>query len=533
MPLLVTGGVGFTNYHHRHGERLPGMNTERSIPKLSRRLLTGNVVWNLAGTGLPLLVGAWSIPLLIQGLGAERFALLTIIWMGIGYFSFFDLGIGRALTKLVSESLAVGRTAETANLIAIGLRLMFALGVIAGLLVACFSPMLIDRILRVPPGLRSEALGGILLLSATLPFVISSAGLIGILQAYQRFNVITWVRIPLGVLNFLGPVLVLPLSRSLIATTAVMTAGRIASWLIFRHACRDHQAERTPIDQQTARMHMRHLLGFGGWITVSNLVGPVMVYFDRFFVSALAGLAAVAHYATPHELISRISIIPSAVAEVIFPAFAMALAADVDRARSLFLGASTMLMALLLPLISGIVLFAPEGLNWWLGPEFSQHSTPVLRWLALGVFINSFARFPLALLQAHHRPDLTAKLHLAELPLYLVSVYVLTLHLGIVGTAMAWTLRVALDALLLFLLAGRTLPALRTAQIQVAMGIGGLAVLMGGLSTIDAIVHKVLALGLLSGAVLAGGLWMRRKAPERNIAHAHQSSASLVPTRKP
>ena len=515
-------------------ERLSVMSVDAAAPKLSRRLLTGNVIWNLAGTGLPLLVAIWTIPLLIQGLGAERFALLTIIWMGIGYFSFFDLGIGRALTKLVSEGIATRETAQTANLIVIGLRLMLALGVIAGLLVASLSPMLIDHILRVPPGLRSEALGGLLLLAATLPFVISSAGLIGILQAHQRFSLITQVRIPLGVLNFLGPVLILPLSHSLIATTAVMTVGRIVSWLIYRHACRKYQLGRTPIDQPTARMHMRHLLGFGGWITVSNVVGPIMVYFDRFFVSALAGLAAVAHYATPYEIISRISIIPTAVADVMFPAFAMTLATDVNRARSLFLGASAMLMAILLPLISFIVLFAPEGLNWWLGSQFSQHSTPVLRWLALGVFINSFARFPLALLQAHHRPDLTAKLHLAELPVYLASVYALTLHLGIVGTAMAWTLRAALDALLLFLLAGRTLPAMRTAQMQVAMGIASLAVLMSTLSAIDSIAHKILAFGVicLSGTVLGSSRFWRRDIQAQNAANLRQR-ASLLPARKP
>ena len=509
------------------------MSPDSPASKLSSRLLAGNVIWSLAGTGLPLLVAVWTIPLLIQGLGAERFALLTIIWMGIGYFSFFDLGIGRALTKLVSEGIATRDTAQTANLIVIGLRLMMALGAAAGVLVACLSPLMIDHILRVPPELRTEALESLLLLAATLPFVTSSAGLIGILQAHQRFNVITWVRIPLGVLNFLGPVLVLPLSHSLIATTAVMTVGRIASWLIYRYACRDYQAGRTPMNQQTARMHMRHLLGFGGWITVSNVVSPIMVYFDRFFVSALAGLTAVAHYATPYEIISRISIIPAAVADVMFPAFAMALTSDVDRARSLFIGASLTLMAILLPLISFIVLFAPEGLHWWLGPEFSLHSAPVMRWLALGIFVNSFARFPLALLQAHHRPDLTAKAHLAELPLYLATLYALTSHFGIVGTAIAWTLRVTVDALLLFFLAAKTLPALRTAQIQIATGISMLATLIGSLCIIDSIIHKMIAFGIicLSGSALGGVRFLRRRIQEQNAATLDQST-SLLPTRE-
>lgn len=491
------------------------MNSENppSTMQLSRRLLTGNVMWNLAGTGLPLLVGLWAIPLLIAGLGKERFGILTIIWMGIGYFSFFDLGIGRALTKLVAEGLATQQITKTANLIFIGLRLMMTLGLLAGLLVASSSPFLIDHILSVPPELRQEAIGSLWILAATLPFVISSAGLIGILQAHQRFSMITKVRVPLGMLNFAGPVLVLPFSRSLIATTAVMALGRIVSWLIYQRTCRAYRRDRTTLDRPTIKLHIKHLLGFGGWITVSNIVGPMMVYFDRFFVSGLIGLAAVAYYATPYEIISRISLIPIAIADVIFPAFAMALASNFMLARSLFLGAAIAQIGVLSPIIGFAILFAPEGLHWWLGEEFSLQSTSVLRWLALGVFINSFARLPLALLQAHQRPDITAKIHLAELPFYVVTVYFLTLRLGITGTAMAWTLRISLDALLLFLFAAKTLPPLRTAQFQVASSIGLMVLLLGGFFSLHLLSHKILAFGILllvSMALVWVGLSRRR-----------------------
>jgi hypothetical protein len=99
---------------------------------------------------------------------------------------------------------------------------------------------------------------------------------------------------------------------------------------------------------------------------------------------------------------------------------------------------------------------------------------------------------------------------------------------------MAWTLRVALDALLLFLLAARILPDMRAAQIQVAMGISGLSVLMGGISTIDLIAYKILAFGgiCLSATVLGGGGLLWRRIQARNTANLHQS-ASLLRTREP
>jgi O-antigen/teichoic acid export membrane protein len=111
----------------------------------------------------------------------------------------------------------------------------------------------------------------------------------------------------------------------------------------------------------------------------------------------------------------------------------------------------------LFPIILLVVTFAPEGLRLWLGPTFAVNSQSVLRWLAIGVFINSIATIPFALIQSAGRPNITAKLHLFELPFYLMTVWTLTRRLGIEGAAIAWTARGVLDALLLFFFAERML----------------------------------------------------------------------------
>jgi O-antigen/teichoic acid export membrane protein len=74
----------------------------------SGRLLAKNTLWNLLGSGAPLLVAFFAIPKLIAGLGMARFGVLTLAWVVIGYFSLFDLGLGRALTKITSDKLGEG-----------------------------------------------------------------------------------------------------------------------------------------------------------------------------------------------------------------------------------------------------------------------------------------------------------------------------------------------------------------------------------------------------------------------------------------
>ena len=62
-----------------------------------------NALINLMGYVLPLSAAVIAIPFLIVGLGRDRFGALTLIWTLFVYLSLFDLGISRALTKIVAE----------------------------------------------------------------------------------------------------------------------------------------------------------------------------------------------------------------------------------------------------------------------------------------------------------------------------------------------------------------------------------------------------------------------------------------------
>jgi O-antigen/teichoic acid export membrane protein len=188
-------------------------------------------------------------------------------------------------------------------------------------------------------------------------------------------------------------------------------------------------------------------------MTVSNVVSPLMVYLDRFLVAATLTVTAVAFYATPYEMVTRLLVIPAAIAGVLFPAFAGAAIKSPQLLPALLGRSLRYTLLLLLPITLLVVALAYPGLNVWLGSDFALNSTAVLQWLALGVLANSLAAMPYALIQGIGRPDLTAKLHLAELPVYLVLLWWLLHAYGITGAAVAWTLRVSIDLVLLLVIA--------------------------------------------------------------------------------
>jgi O-antigen/teichoic acid export membrane protein len=407
-------------------------------------LLARNVIWNLIGNGAPMIVAVFSIPILIRELGKDRFGVLALAWALIGYASLFDLGLGRALTQLVAKKLGAGEDREVPTLVWTSLLLMLMLGLAGALTAMLLSPWLVHRALNVPPALQPETLRSFYLLGLSIPAVISTAGLRGLLEAHQKFRLINAMRIPMGVYSFASPLLVLPFSKSLLPIVGVLAAGRAAGCAVHLIAC----LRVVPELRQRIAWHgaaAGPLLRFGGWMTVSNIVSPLMVTMDRFLIGAMASMTAVAYYATPYEIATKFWFIPGVVLSVMFPAFSSTFEHDRERTARLYSRCVKCIFVILFPVVVLAVGLARSGLTLWLGADFAQHSFRVLQWLVVGVFINSLALIPFTLMQGVGRPDLTAKLHLIELPLYLLALWWLISAHGVEGAAMAWTARVGVD----------------------------------------------------------------------------------------
>jgi O-antigen/teichoic acid export membrane protein len=420
----------------------------------SGSLLARNTVWNLLGQIAPMSVALFAIPMLIRHIGTDRFGILTIAWMVVGYFSLFDLGLGRAMTNLVAQSLGGNRQNELPAIVWTANGVMAVMGIVGAFALAAVSPLLTYSVLKIPPSLQAETLHSLLLLSASVPLVISTAGFRGILEAQQKFALLNIAKIPMGVATYLAPVAVLPFTNSLTALIGALVIARIIFLVAFIGlALREMPALRHKFAFDRALL--RPLFSFGGWMTVSNIVSPLMVYVDRFLIGSLLSITAVAYYATPYEVTTKLLIVPGALVGVLFPAFSTAMASDRLRGAMLYRRAVKYVGLFLFPLSFILIVFGQNLLQLWLGHEFAVHSTRVLQILSIGVFANGLAFIPFALIQGTGRADITGKLHLLELPFYLATVWVLTKHFGIEGTAIAWTLRMIADVILLFWAAGR------------------------------------------------------------------------------
>jgi O-antigen/teichoic acid export membrane protein len=413
-------------------------------PQGSRRRIAANSVWSLAGLIVPAIFGLAATPAIVHGFGDERFGILALAWIVVGYFSFFDLGLGRAITRRVAELLGSASRGDLQVVVWTGWGMMLALGLFGALFGLLLAPWFVRHAIHVTPGLRAETLESFVLLALSIPIVVFMTGPRGVLEAAQRFGLVNVVRIPSGILTFLVPLITLQytpeLPPAVLGLILVRVLGAIVYTVMAIHVLGGVTAR--PAFSRTAA---RDLLGFGAWMTVSNIIGPLMVSFDRFVIGGMISVAAVTYYVTPSEVASKVLFIPSALAGVLFPVFAAAQGGPREALASVFRAGIRGVVLLVVPVVFLLTCFAPEILHLWLGPPFAERSATVMQWLLIGMLLNSPGQLAFGLVQSAGRSDITAKLHAAELVPYVAILVPLLMVAGIQGAAIAWTLRVAVD----------------------------------------------------------------------------------------
>lgn len=410
-----------------------------------------SIAWSFSGLGLPLLVALLTIPPLLHTLGPERFGLLSLAWTLTAMSGLFDLGLGRATTRLVADQLGRGDMLAPRRTVAAAVRMAALAGIAGASLLGVATLLGLDGVMRITDVPATELRQALWLLTLAIPLQTLIATYRGVSEACQRFRGISLLRMALGVSNFVAPLLVAQLSTHLAALIAVLVVARLLACIGFRALAMSAlpPGPSTPITPDD-----RHqLLHSGGWFTVSALVSPLLVQADRFFIGALLPAAAIATYTVPFDMITQLLIGVTAVSTVAFPSITSLLQSNPLEARQQlrrWLARVAIGMAVVCAFVAVLL---PVGLSIWVGNALPSEAVAVGRWLCLGVWINAIGSMYFAWLHAQGRFKATGILHMIELPLYIAVLLVLLKQFGVLGAAFAWTARVSVDSICLAWLA--------------------------------------------------------------------------------
>lgn len=408
------------------------------------------------GAIVPVILSLVTVPLYLKLVGTERYGVLAIAWLLLGYFGLFDLGIGRS-TSFRIASLRDAPGAARADTFWAALAVNIVMGLIGGLLLLAAASYFFGHVFKVDEALRPEIMSAVPLLACAVPIATLTGVLTGAMQGRERFletNIVSLISttlfqlLPLGVAYWAGP------NISMLLAAAI--AARFAAIIVLANRCYVEFCRGQP--RRINRAEIPLLLKYGGWVNLTSLFGPLLVMIDRFAIGAVLGAVAVTIYTVPFQLAQRIQILPGALTNALFPRLS---ASSLEEQKELARAASRTLVALMsLPVLGAIFLIEPF-LRLWVGDRVGLQSAPIGRIVLIGFWVNSFALISFIRLQASGRPDLVTKALMAQIPVYTVALYFALKYFGFVGCAMIFTIRCTADYVILTWLSDRALTSWR------------------------------------------------------------------------
>lgn len=412
--------------------------------------LPRHTAYNLVGVFVPIVLALVTVPAYLKVIGPERYGVMTLSWLILGYFGVFDLGLGRALAQRIAtlrdstpESRAtVFGTAVVANAM---------IGLIGAVILWQVARYSLSSDIKMSSVVRAESRNIAPMLALALPVATTMGMLSGSLIARERFAELTVINsisnalfqiIPLAGTYIFGP--------NIWALVCLSIGSRcIGLGLLWWRCAREYGADAY---RRFDKLQLKSLLHFGGWVTVTGLISPLLVMTDRFLVGRTLGPVAVTAFTVPTQITSRLSPIAGAFGGAVFPKLAYA---NPDEADRLSKGSVQALFAVMTaPVAAGLAVMAP-ALHLWLGSPIGEQAAPIGRILLVAAWINVFGQVPYWRMQARGRPKTVALMHVSELLLYIPCLFFMLDRFGLIGAALTGLGRMAVDAIALQWLAER------------------------------------------------------------------------------
>lgn len=417
-----------------------------------------NSAMNIGAQVIIMIIMIVAMPSIVRGLGEVSFAILSLIWTVITYFTLWDLGISRSVVKFIAEKRAVGKSHDVVAIIYFSIVISFVLGSLFGVLVMAFDSPIEHLLFKVPPDYLHTVNLSLKIIAISMPILVLQGAFRGVLMGFGRFDLTNFIQIANGILQWGGSLILVLLHFGVIWVIIFVMLSRalttIAAFVIvLRLVDMKHHGKIVDLSL------FGDILKFGGWAMTSQVVSPLLQYTERFILSGAIATSVVTFYVVPYEATSKMLVLSVGMVSALFPAMSGIHGAGglSHEFKRLYGQAERIMVFAFLPICAVLVSFAPEILKVWMGSSFAQNAELVFEILSIAFLINSVAQLPFTAIQAAGRSDLTGKTHLVELPIYILLALFLIKNFGLVGAAVATLSRIILDASLLYSVAWKKL----------------------------------------------------------------------------
>ncbi|MHB8413563.1 MAG: flippase [Candidatus Acidiferrales bacterium] len=409
--------------------------TQIQKPEVSRRFFS-STIFNYAGQGFLLVLTFVTAPYTVHRLGVELFGILALVQVTAGFAGVLNLGIGRALTKYVSELYWKGDVQAINQLFQTAWATCMMTGVVA--LIVLIGPReTIGKLFFRGPEVHGVVDFAIYVAAFGLFSSMLLEAVSAVPAALQRFGICNAVNVLVGTLRSVGPVVVLACGYSIRAVLIIILASNLLAVVAFALVSRGLIPGLNLIPSFSWPA-FRKLFTFSLPLLLSALFALIVARVDSFILAYYMPLAAVTFYMLPYSISQKASMGVANITSVVFPFTSELHSMGAHgQVHELYLRSSKILTLVTLP-FTVILMVMPEPiLRYWLGPEYAVQGAVALCLLGGATFFNAVGAVSTVTSLGVGRAWIPAAFAFAASVINLVSNLLLIPRYGINGAALA------------------------------------------------------------------------------------------------
>jgi len=315
-------------------------------------------------------MAAWLLvtPLVVQGLGPQRFGLWSLVATVTGFSLAFDFGLAPAVTRFIAAQRAAGGELAMRGAVTLGVAGGAALGGLWWLVVA-LAPGPLLAFAHVDAKLAPEATSMLRVMGAAFLLQLVAAALAAVLAGFQRFDRIGVNLLWSTSVQVAGMAIAMWLGAGLIGVAWAAALGALISLVASWRSLREVWPGAGLTGVAALAVAWRGFGGFGLALQIVNIGVLALYQLPKFFFARSGSLESVGHFELGYRVAFSAWSLPVLLLPPLLPAASrLEAAGDHHRLARLHTRASRYLLALALPLAAGMVALSGPLYTLWLGP---------------------------------------------------------------------------------------------------------------------------------------------------------------------
>lgn len=399
--------------------------------------LSKNIIYNLFGQGLLLVLGFVAVKYIFKQLGEDALGIIYFtLTMNAVLCAVFEMGISSTTVREVSAHFN-DEPGYIRNLIQTFSLFYWVAYFLMAIIIYFAAPILIDKWINLKTMDAATATQVLQILGISALFALPRSLYASLFRGLQRmeFNLID---VAISALQQFGIIVILAIGGGLLSVAYWLAISFGIGVLCYLLAAQRFFSWRAFIPGYSAIVLKRNLKYSSNMMSISVLL-MVHMQADKLIVSKLLPLSLFGYYAFAYSVVSKATLLTRAVAQAAFPSFSSLFSAG-GRANmmSQYRRLQDMLCFGTVPLFAAIPFAVLPVFGFILNPDVARLLLLPITFITLGFYMSGTLNVPYVFSLAVGKPDITAKFNFLALFIVLPVTGILIYSLGLTGAGFSW-----------------------------------------------------------------------------------------------